>query len=318
MSAACSPSSLRSGVWQIALIVAALITSRVVAQGPTSRGVTSLGAMPSGEYAAAAGEREEIPFPDMFRTEGAFVERNLRTDYIFRNHLHEPAADESEFFTEFAYSFTERLGFIFAAPYVSRDNFDNSSDSGFGDIEAGVRYVAVGADQESLFKLAFGFNALAPTGDEERDLGEGQSILEPELLMFFKLTDSVYAQTQFSWGLPTESGGTTEFEYNSGVGRVFADFPHTELFAYPTAIVEVNGFAGVGGAESATSIVDLTSGLRWSVGRKMFAGFGASVPVTNDREFETQFLFSLIYRYGVEPGVAVPSASGSPTSRAYF
>jgi len=254
----------------------------------------------------------------MFRTEAPLVERNVRFDYRFANHLQEPPADESQFFAEISYSFTEKFGLIFSVPYLIHDNFIEPNASGFSDLAVGARYVAVGSEQQALFKMAYALNVFVPTGDEDRDLGEGQAVLEPELLTQWILTDQSFAQLQLALGIPTVSGHTTEFEYNAGLGYVFKDVSTCDCFAYPTAIFEINGFTGLGGVEAGTSILDFTTGLRWSVGQKTFAGIGASIPLTGPREFETQFLFSLIYRYGVEPGVPVATGSGAPSSRAYF
>jgi len=263
-------------------------------------------------------DEEEVPVPDMFRTEAPLVERNFRVDYLFANGLHEPPADESQFFAEFSYSFTERFGVLLSAPYIIRDNFDVSNESGFSDLAVGARYVAIGSEQAARFKAALAFNVFAPTGDESRELGEGHAILEPELLTQALLSDRSFAQFQLGVGIPTDNGRTTEFSYNSGLGYVFKEFPNHPLLSYPTPIFEVNGFTGVGGQEAGLTIIDVTPGLRWTIGEKTFAGFGASVPVTGPRELETLFIFSLIYRYGVEPGVPVPTGAGSPTSRAYF
>ena len=298
--------------------------SLAAGQGPTSRavlpGATSQRRVVSRFDGAerVVTETEQVPVPDMFRTEAPLVERNVRFDYSFANHLHEPPADESQFFTELSYAFTEKFGVIVSAPYLIRDNFDASEESGFGDLGAGVRYVAIGSQQGALFKAAVGFNVLAPTGDEVRDLGEGQAELEPELLTQALLTDEAFAQFQLGVGIPTESGGTTELGYNTGLGYVFKDFSDLPLFSYPTVMAEANCFTGVGGAEAGVTVVDLTPGLRWSVGEKTFAGFGVSVPVTGPRELETLFIFSLIYRYGVERGEPAATGVGAPSSRAYF
>lgn len=288
----------------------------VSAQGPTSR-ATLPGATVT-RLRDGTITQEEVPVPDMFRTEGPFVERNVRFDYQFSNNLREPPADESLLFTEVSYNFTEQFGIVIAAPYVLRDDFTGTDVSGFGDLAVGARYVCVGSEQTDLFKLALALNVLSPTGNEQLELGEGQAVLEPELLTQFILTDRAFANLQLGLGIPTENARTTEFEYNMGFGYVFQEFDGPSYFSYPTLIAEVNGLTGVGGVDAGTTLVDLTAGLRWSIGDKTIAGLAASFPVTGPRDFETQFIFSLIYRYGVEPGVQVPRGIGAQSSRAYF
>lgn len=254
--------------------------------------------------------------PDLFRMEAPFVERNFRIDYDFTNNLHEPAADESQVFGEINYSFTEQFGINLASPFLMRDHEDGTESTGFGDLEAGARYVAIGYEEEAQFKLAFGFAVEAPTGDVGDELGEGLTVLEPQVLALRKLPHYTFIQTQLGLGIPTDSGETTEFGYNVGMGRIFPTRPDSFGYYNPTTTLEFNGVTGVGGAEAGASILDITPGLRWSVGTKTFAGVALSVPLTNEREFDTLFIFSLIHQYG---GGSESSASmGQPTSRAAF
>lgn len=257
----------------------------------------------------------EIPIPDLFRTEAPFVERNFRLDYLGNHHLQEPLADESQFFSEVSYSFNEQLGIVFSAPLHIRNNFGTANTSGFGDVEAGVRYVLLSLEDGDPFQLAFGFNVLAPTGNVTRELGIGHAVIEPEVLFLHKVTETTFVQGQLSVGAPTAGAGrTTEFGYNIGIGHVFRDIAYGDYFKFPTAVLEANGETGIGGMAAGESILDLTPGLRWTVGSKMFAGVGMSIPVTQDRQFEQQFIFSLIYRYGKPDEEGIDPTS----SRAFF
>lgn len=265
-------------------------------------------------YKGASTPPDEIPVPDMFRMESPFVEGNVRFDYMFTNALAEPAADESQFFTQLSYAFTKRLGVLVAAPYLIRDNFEQPNTSGFSDLEAGVRYVAIGPNHRDPFKLALGLNVVAPTGSVVQELGDGVTVLEPELLMYQRLGRLDFLVTQIALDIPTVSGESTGFGYNIGYGNVIDDASTSKLFQFPTAIFELNGATGVGGPEAGTTILDLTPGLRWFIGDRLIAGAAVSLPVTGPREFETQFIASLIYIYGVDSSSSQPSSS----SRAYF
>ncbi len=310
----------------LAVSVVFIIPNEVLAQGPSSRGSF---AGPSYErtyetrnaYGDTVDVTETVEspgpaIPDLFRMEAPFVERNFRLDYDFTNNLHEPLADESQIFGEINYSFNEQFGVNLASPFLMRDHDDGTESAGFGDLEAGVRYVAIGYEEEAQFKLAFGLAVEAPTGDVGEELGEGLTFLEPQVLALRKLPDYTFVQTQVALGIPTESGETTEFVYNVGMGRIYPTRPDSFGFYNPTATLELNGVTGVGGAEAGASILDITPGLRWSVGKKTFAGVALSVPLTEEREFDTQFIFSVIHQYGGGHGSSV--STGQPTSRAAF
>lgn len=289
-----------------------------LAQGPSSRPIFS--GPPIVQSYGAGAERSMtsvatvVPIPDMFRTEAPFVERNFRIDHVGSGGLHEPVGDETAFFSEISYSFTDRFGVILGAPLISRDNLSEPDATGFGDVNAGVRYVAIGAENEARFKLAWGLNVVAPTGDHDRNLGEGQTFIEPELLMFRKVGERSFVQSQFGLGLPAKGGGSTnEFVWNLGAGHVFTDFATGQLFKFPTTIVELNGLTGLNGEEAGT-VLDFTTGLRWSIASRAFGGIGYSIPLTPTKEFESQLILSLIYRYG-------PAEQQRPdptSSRAYF
>lgn len=302
------------------LVIMAVVTmpSALFAQGPSSRG--SFGGpsvmrpvyengYATGDYAPEPTEGPEIP--DLFRMEAPFVERNFRADYIFTNNLHDPPADESQFFGEVDYSFSEQFGISLASPLLIRENFDGTDTTGFGDLDVGARYVAVGSDHEAPFKMAFGFNVTAPTGDVDKGLGSGVTFLNPQILMLRKLPENTFIQTQLSLDIPTDSGETTEFAYNVGMGRIYTGSGNATWFRNPTPTLEFNGTTGVGGVDAGRSVLDVTPGFRWMIGKKTFAGVAMSVPMTGQREFETQFIFSLIHQYGAEEATAEGAATSS-------
>ena len=297
-------------------VLCAYDASLTHAQGPSSRPIVSGPSLRQFyEDGRTQDVRTVVPIPDMFRTEAPFVERNFRTDFLSSSGLQDPVADETQFASEISYSFTDRFGVILGAPVTMRDNLDEPDASGFGDLSAGMRYVFLGADNEARFKLATGLNIVAPTGEADRNLGEGQTFIEPEVLVFRKFGERTFAQSQFSLGIPTGGGDpSTEFGWNLGMGHVFADFARSQLFKFPTAVVELNGATGLGGEDAGRTVLDFTPGLRWSIGSRAFGGVGMSVPLTGAKEFETQFILSLIYRYG-----PADEAEPDPTSsRAYF
>lgn len=290
--------------------------TEAAAQGPSSRPILSgpTIAQNYGDGRGAVAVTTAVPIPDLFRTEAPFVERNFRIDYVGSGGLSEPVGDESAFVSELSYSFTDRFGVILGAPLVARNNLSDPDATGFGDLNAGVRYVAIGAENEAKFKLAWGLNVLTPTGDHDRNLGEGQTFIEPELLMFRKLGERSFVQSQFGFGLPARGGSSTnEFVWNIGAGHVFTDFATSQLFKFPTTVVELNGLSGLNG-EDAGTVVDFTTGLRWSIGSRAFGGVGLSVPLSETKNFESQLILSLIYRYG-----PVEQERPDPTSsRAFF
>lgn len=247
--------------------------------------------------------------------EAPFVERNLRLDYQHTNHLRDPAADASEIRAELSHSFNERLGVNFSVPFIFLNRLEDSSTSGFGDIEVGARYVLIGSETTATFKLAAGLNVATPTGNAGRDLGEGRTVLEPEVLAFQKLSERTFVQGQLSLGIGLGSGEQDrELGYSMGLGHVITTINNWQLFSYPTPTIEVNCATALAGEESGRSVIDLTPGLRWQVCNKGFAGVAYSFPVSGSREFDNQFIFSFVYIFG---GDGPPATGYASSSRPY-
>jgi Putative MetA-pathway of phenol degradation len=303
----------------VVLLIA--ISTTLFAQGPSSRGSFAGPAVEREVYtydqngnrhAESILEPSEGPeIPDLFKMEAPSVERNFRTDYIFTNNLQDPPSDESQFFGEVDYSFSEQFGMSVASPLLIRENDDGTDTTGFGDLEVGARYVAIGSDPKAPFKLAFGFNVTAPTGDVDKGLGTGVTFLDPQILMLRKLPQFTFVQTQLGLEIPTDSGETTEFAYNVGMGRIYPGYGNACWFRNPTPTIEFNGTVGVGGLDAGRSVLDVTPGLRWMMGKRTFAGVAMSVPMTGQREFETQYIFSLIHQYGPEEPTVERGATSS-------
>ena len=103
--------------------------------------------------------------------------------------------------------------------------------------------------------------------DAANGLGEGEAFIEPEVLVFQRLAERTFFQGQFSLGIPTGDNDTsTEFGWNLALGYVFTDVAISENFKFPTPIVELNGESAFGGIDAGTTVLDITAGLRWSIG----------------------------------------------------
>lgn len=240
-------------------------------------------------------------FPDMFVTEGAFVETGFRLDFL-NSHLLSPAIrNEATFHGEFSYQLTNRIGVAIAAPYSFLDRVDEANTSGFGDLEVGARFVLIGPDEDDAFKVALGLNVVAPTGAASRDLGEGHTIFEPRLLFFQKVGSRTFLQSNIGFEIGLGSEAERAFGYSLGAGHVFGD-GRSYWFKYPTPIIEIDGHALLSGEDSGASVVNLTTGLRWQFGnsKKNFAGVAFRVPLTRERDFDSQVIFSFVRVFGAE------------------
>jgi hypothetical protein len=86
--------------------------------------------------------------------------------------------------------------------YQHLANRDEKSNSGVGDLELGARYVWMNI-AESHWHSSVGFELGIPTGDEEQDLGEGDTAYSPFFILasdfpqFHDMQLAVHAGTEF-------------------------------------------------------------------------------------------------------------------------
>jgi hypothetical protein len=141
--------------------------------------------------------------------------------------------------------------------------------------------------------LFFALFVTVPTGDADRDLGSGYTVLEPTVMWLHDFGGGNYFQSRFGWGIPvsTEDIGS-EFQYNMALFHTFISTGDNDYFRWFTAIFELNGVSAVNGPDSGETVVDLTTGVRWVVRDMDEVGFGWSFPVSGTQSFENQYILS--------------------------
>jgi len=224
------------------------------------------------------------------RTEIDFVERSLEFQLADVNGADGGEVDELEYEMELVYAINDRLVLIMGVPLVSLDPIEAPNTTGIGDLEFGVRFMAFNGQHDGVF---FGLNVSAPTGDPNRDLGEGNAILEPTALWAHDFGCGTYMQSVIAWEMPVDvDDPSNDFRYDIALFHTFIETEHAEAFRYFTPILEVNGVTTMNGPESGRTVVDLTTGVRWLVRDEDEVGIGWSFPITGDRNFDDLLVIS--------------------------
>jgi hypothetical protein len=230
------------------------------------------------------------PFVHGIRTEIDFVERALEYDLVRSNGVDDGAAGELEFESELVWAFNSRMIFIFGTPLVSRDPLVGSHTAGVGDLEVGFQFLAYGGER-SLFFTAL--NVGVPTGDSDRDLGNGYTTLEPTALWLYDFHEGTYIQSRFGWEVPvsvTDVG--SEFSYDLALFHTFLATKSWPVFRFFTPIVELNGLTQLNEDGYGQTVIDLTGGCRWLVRGADEIGVGVSYSISGAREFNDQAILS--------------------------
>jgi hypothetical protein len=187
---------------------------------------------------------------------------------------------ELELAAELSIGVTDRMQIVAEVPFVLVDPDDGSQRNGVGDITVGFQYNLVQGPDFS-FGVRSGF--VIPSGDEDRDLGGGQFVWEPNLLGALRIGQSeIYAAV----GAEVHTG-------NGDPNRDPDAFTYTIAGAYPWR--QLIGFIELAGTVSAdASELYLAPGLWWDVADFLQAGIGVPIGLTGDSvdvQISTLFVF---------------------------
>ena len=227
------------------------------------------------------------PFMHALRTEHAFIERKVELQFADSWGADGGEVDETELEMELFWAINNRMAVVVEAPIIFLDPETGPKESGVGDLEVGFRFVAFNAEYTLL---TFGLNVVAPTGDDERDLGAGHAALEPVALGLFDLGCGTTLQTEVGFELPVDvDEPENEFIYNVALGHTFLGTECNSFFRWVTPFIEFNGTSALNGDDSGHTVIDVTPGVSWQFSRKSEVAVGYSRPITGDRNFDDQF-----------------------------
>jgi hypothetical protein len=140
------------------------------------------------------------PMIHSFRTEPAFMRRDLLLDYGFRS---EAGGREQEIGAEIEWPLSRRLGLVFEMPYVFVDGEGEGSVDGFGNLAVSPRVLLA---EYERFLLAFALEVETPMGDTDGGIAEDEVALAPSL--------STWNDLGRWWALNTQSGVEHAVESN--------------------------------------------------------------------------------------------------------
>jgi hypothetical protein len=235
------------------------------------------------------------PIFELLRTDHAFIERKVRVDFVDAAHVGPDNVHQSDFNFELFWAINNRMAFVVEAPLTLLDPQTGPFASGIGDLEAGVRLIAFDGRYDIV---TCGLNVATPTGDPDRDLGEGRAGVEPVFLWWHDMGCGWVAQSEVAWEIPVDGDEPeSEMRYNLGLSKTLSNAADWPVFNYLTPLIEVNGLTPLDGNRTGATVIDLTPGFRWAVTEEDHAGFGCSVPITGERHFSSQFIFSFIHHF---------------------
>lgn len=221
----------------------------------------------------------------------------VRFDYFFAREpggQESPGGDRHTMRFEAEYAFVPWLSVEIDVPYTFFDLNDGRNFSHVDELSLALKYANFTFADRGLV-LGGGIEAGLPTGDEEKGIGSDHILnIEPFLDLGFK-KDALEFVGFLSFGVPLNENGTNESDLELG-WHASALYHWTDRIE---AILEFNGNHVFGGEEDGQNAVYVTPGFKFQPfdSPNLQVGLGVSLPVTDDREFDVQTVFSVFYHF---------------------
>ncbi len=165
-----------------------------------------------------------------------------------------------------------RLGGELDLPFVYRRG--DSRAHGIGDLSASIKWLLL-APERSRPAIALGLELGCPTGDPDRETGEGAFELEP-FVALLTATRHLTLQGNVAWSTPISRG--SEESAGSLVSNLSAALPLLDRRLH--LMTELSGKVTAG----APAVVALSPGAKWSLSRDAFVALAWPVGLTRGTE----------------------------------
>lgn len=240
-------------------------------------------------------ENENLaPRVPLLRITPAFFKREVRFNYIYVDDEHKGEADVNEWGMALEIPLTLRFKLDIEPKILHVNERGHDSESGFGDTKIALRTMLL---ESNIFSLSTGSVINIPTGDEERELGEGITTVGQHLAFWMDLGHRISLHTFLGVDVPTggehRENANVDFLYGTALSKTFA-LPEMPVLEGITPFIELNGHKEFGLSEGEKHWVDLMPGIRWDLSHELYIMQGIEIPLNGTDEFDNRVWFSVI------------------------
>jgi hypothetical protein len=232
--------------------------------------------------------------------------------------LPETDVDYQELTPYLEWAYSNQLSFFVEAPVRFINPEQNDNTAGLGDLNGGFKYAFIACPDEYLTAQ---LRVYAPTGDADRGLGTGHASIEPAILYFRRLTDSLVLQAEVRDWIPISDNAVNGQNFASNIIRYGVGFGYDlmqncnecdpcstdrltlvgEFVGWTlTNGLALNGFNAINDPnvnpvedQAGVTIVNAKIGLRYTVGAdSLYMGYGTAL--TNQTWYEDILRFEYI------------------------
>ena len=229
----------------------------------------------------------ELNFPRALLTGKAFPEQEM----IVGGRFGRNGRNVSEYFGVLEYRVNGRTNIEIKSRALSINPNIGPTESGPGDTVLSVKRVVAFSPLYRALASA-GMELTLPTGNDQRGLGGGGFVFEPNLRAGVDWKQFI-VQVAGALAVPDgSSNSNSQAKLDVAIGRYFFPDPRLQI----TPMIELNTTTRISGpsyGETKSAILPQVR-VKWLV---WALGVGVQAPITDARDFEVRPLFDLVYEY---------------------
>ncbi len=248
------------------------------------------------------------PYVHPFTMEPPQMHQDVFFNYRYASNTID-GTDENEAEVHVDWALTNRLGIFVGIPFVGvSDNATGVHQQGLSDLEIAPRIVLIDRD---TFIASTNFFITIPTGDANRDLGAGETVLAPFITTWHDLGN--WNTLLFNFGPQVGAvSGDASFIYGFSLahsfqgpvllqGDVEEHEQHEEEYLrhFPTGLttlyIEMAGETELNGMKR--TFIEILPGISYSLAQHAEVRFGVLLPVTRPQRFDAQYNLSFTWIY---------------------
>ena len=229
----------------------------------------------------------ELNFPRPLLTDKAFPEQEM----IVGGRFGRNGKNVDEYWGRLEYRVNGLTNIEITSRALSINPNNGPTESGLGDTSLSVkRVVAFSPRNRALASV--GLQLTLPTGNDQRGLGDGSVVFEPNLRAGIDWKQIVM-QVAGALAFPDRSADINSLAaLDVAIGRYYFPDPRLQI----TPMIEFNTITRISGpstGETKSTILPQVR-VKWLV---WALGVGVQMPITDAREFEVRPMFDVVYEY---------------------
>ena len=263
---------------------------------------------------------DEIRAPrvPLLRITPAFFKREVRFNYIYVDDEHQGEADVNEWGSALELPLTLRIKIDIEPKVLHVDTEEHGENAGFGDTKLALRAMLL---ESETFSLSTGSVINVPTGDEDRELGEGITTVGQQLAYWMDLGHRMSIHSFLGVDVPIggnhREDADLDFLYGVALSKTITIKENPFIHGI-TPFIELNGHKGFGldksegeavvegehAAEDESEheaegigekyMVDILPGVRFDLPHELYVLAGFEIPLNSSEEFDKRVWFSII------------------------